>query len=239
MQSFPEHPSEIPSTNEVWEQLAIYQAESEEERISEADLAATLYLDKLRLLNAVAIIQASIVYRAVRACDLFFEWKKRQNGTKERTYLRPRVRVNKEYSTVEMVWVRAVSKSTPAGFGQSESNGDSYGRTFEVKRDDGAVKVHSWYQHLKKGASDRYSDAIFKNEPLWARKLGSDIEDTFEQLRKEQKTLTVIRRAIGSLDACQTKQFSERVQMELKEWTEDRPLKSIYNPSINLKADSD
>ena len=73
MQSFPEHPSEIPSTNEVWEQLATYQAESEEERISEADLAATLYLDKLRLLNAVAIIQASIVYRAVRACDLFFK----------------------------------------------------------------------------------------------------------------------------------------------------------------------
>ena len=241
MQKFPENADEIPAINDVWERLATYEKTQEIDQFSEADIAKTLHVDKLRVLNALAVMQASIVFRAIRACDLFFKMADRTKSTENQTYLRPRVRIDKKYSTVEMAWVRRLSKSTPGSTYNppAKSNGKTKGRAFSIQTEKGPVDVFTWYSYIRKGDKDRYRDSIFKKEPLWAQKLGREVEDTFELLRKEQKALSSMRRMIASIDGLQLKQFNEMVQLELKEWSEDRPLKTLYNPNINLDASSE
>lgn len=238
---FPAKPEEIPQISSAWEELSTFQKVQEAANFTELEIAKTLFVDKIRVLNALAVIQVSIVYRAVRACDLYFRMMERTKSTDSQTYIRPRVRFNKKYSTVEMAWVRRLSKSKPSNPDMpfKKSDNEKIGRSFSIRTEDGVLDVLAWYQYIKKGDKDRYPDSIFKKEPAWAQKLGSEVEDKFELLRKEQKTLSYIRRLISSIDGLQMKHFNEMIQAELDKWTEGHPLKSQYNPNINLDGSSE
>lgn len=232
----PKTPREVPSVTTVWKELATFDQEDGFEDLDDEEIARTLFIDKTRLLDAVSVIQASIAYRAVRACRIYFDWMKKRSGTDKMTYLRPRVRIDSRYQTVEMSWVRRLSKTSIAKPGDKPSKGN-VGRSFQIKTDKGTLTVFTWYEYLKKGQKDRYSNQIFKDEPAWVQKLGSEIEDAFEALRKEQKTLTAIRRSISGLDQIQRGRFSETTLKDLQEWA-GHSLQSLYAPDIDLKSPS-
>lgn len=238
---FPEKPDQIPVITDVWERLATFEKTQEIEQFSDVDVAKTLLVDKLRVLNALAVMQASIVYRAIRACDLYFKMIERTKSTENRTFVRPRIRLDKKYSTVEMAWVRRLYKEKPANGTDAikKASGESKGRAFHIQTEKGTMEIFTWYSYLRKGTRDRYSKSIFKNEPVWAQKLGIEVEDKFELLRKEQKALSSIRRLIVSIDGLQMKQFNQMVQNELNEWSEGYSLKTLYNPDIDFDATSE
>ena len=100
-------------------------------------------------------------------------------------------------------------------------------------------KTRDFGKYIKKGVKERYSNSIFEKEPIWVQKLGPEIEDRFELLRKEQKTLTAMKRLIGTLDSLQAKQFDERVMAELQAWNEGQPLKALYSPKIVLDSSAE
>lgn len=85
----------------------------------------------------------------------------------------------------------------------------------------------------------RGQERSVEKEPIWVQKLGPEIEDRFELLRKEQKTLTAMKRLIGTLDSLQAKQFDERVMAELQAWNEGQPLKALYSPKIVLDSSAE
>lgn len=240
MKDFPEFPEDIPSITEEWERLCSFDKNAEIENFTKESIAKALYIDKVRVLDALAVMQASIVFRAVRACDIYFEWFKKRRGTDKESFVRPRIRIDKRYSTVEMAWVRRMSKSKPHKEKTDSHAGDgaikNRGLEFTIQTQNGQLDVFCWYVYIKRGKKSRYSDSIFAKEPSWVLKLGPQVEDQFELLRKEQETITAMRRMIGTIDSLQMKQFNESVQEQLNLWTGNRPLKTLYNPNIVLDS---
>lgn len=240
MKDFPEIPEDIPSITEEWESLCSFDKDARIESFSKEDVAKALYLDKIRVLDALAVMQASIVFRAVRACDTYFDWFKKRQGTDKESFIRPRIRIDKRYSTVEMAWVRRMSKSKPHKEKTDSHTGNesikNRGLEFTIQTQNGQLDVFCWYVYIKRGKKSRYSDSIFAKEPSWVLKLGPQVEDQFELLRKEQETITAMRRMIGTIDSLQMKQFNESVQEQLNLWTGNRPLKTLYNPNIVLDS---
>ncbi|WP_443743359.1 conjugative transfer protein MobI(A/C) [Sutterella sp.] len=202
----------------------------EEASREEEDVAKQLFIDKSRLLTDISLLQSSIAYRAVRAAQKYFDWMKRKKGTDKQTYLRPAIRFNSQYGTVELLWVRRFSRLRPTKSTDSFNPESKRGRTFQIKTDQGSMTVFAWYDYLKKGTKDRYSDVIFKKEPAWVQKLGPELEDIFEQLRKEQKHLSAMRRSLGVINDLQLRQFSEHVIKELESWGGMSP-KPLRSPS--------
>lgn len=226
-----ETPSDIPLISELWETVANFDSTDTSSSVTEADIAKTLFLDKTRLMNALAVMQISIAARAIRACEVYFDWMRKRQGTDKQTYLRPRIRVDGRYNTVEMSWVRRLSKTQPYKPGDKVDN-PKLGKMFRLNTQSGPITVFTWYSYLKKGAGDRYSDSIFKDEPAWVQKLGSELEDQFELLRKEQKHLSSIRRSLGIIHRTQTKAFGEAITDELSK-SNMTELKCLYEPKIN------
>lgn len=240
MQTFPRESEDIEPISTLWEDNCSFTTEDGAAELTQDQIAQTLYVDKLRMLNALAVMQASIACRAVRTCDMYFDWMKKRRGTDKETYLRPRVRIDSRYFTVEMAWVRRLSKSKPSSQNaKSQINDSKVGRAFTIKTESGMLDVFAWYKYIKKGVKERYSNSIFEKEPIWVQKLGPEIEDRFELLRKEQKTLTAMKRLIGTLDSLQAKQFDERVMAELQAWNEGQPLKALYSPKIVLDSSAE
>lgn len=234
----PKTPEDIPAVTLLWEEFSGVVPESSGEPLSEEEVAKALFIDKTRLVTALAVMQASVACRAVRACDVYFDWMKKRAGTDKQTYLRPRIRIDSRYQTVEMSWVRRLSKSHVTRRGESVNEKGKVGRAFFVNTNQGSVTVFSWYDYLKRGTKDRYSDSIFSKEPAWVQQLGRQVEDRFELLRKEQKIITSIKRLIGTLNQIQTRQFNDRVNQLLIEWGA-REIKSLYQPEISLTANAD
>lgn len=227
---------DLPAKSELWERLIAegLMREEGENAPSEEDLAWTLYIDKMRVIQALAVMQVGVICRAYLCCQKYFDWMKRKNDTDSKTYLRPRVRIDERYKTVEMAWVRRMSKSWPSKPGEQFKAQGKIGRTFQIKTDNGPMTVFIWYDYIKRGVKDRYSNIIFKHEPAWAQKIGIEVEDQFERLRKEQKMIGKIRQSLLIEHRHQIGLYSEKVQDMLDE-LEAIPLKSLYCPDFNLK----
>ena len=81
MQTFPREPEDIEPVSTLWEDNCSFTTEDGAAELTQDRIARTLYVDKLRMLNALAVMQASIACRAVRTCDMYFDWmKKRRDG---------------------------------------------------------------------------------------------------------------------------------------------------------------
>ena len=133
MQTFPREPEDIEPVSTLWEDNCSFTTEDGAAELTQDQIARTLYVDKLRMLNALAVMQASIACRAVRTCDMYFDWMKKRRGTDKETYLRPRVRIDSRYFTVEMAWVRRLSKSKPSSQNaRSQTNDSKVGRAFTI-----------------------------------------------------------------------------------------------------------
>ena len=115
MQTFPREPEDIEPISTLWEDNCSFTTEDGAAELTQDQIAQTLYVDKLRMLNALAVMQASIACRAVRTCDMYFDWMKKRRGTDKETYLRPRVRIDSRYFTVEMAWVESVRNFVSMG----------------------------------------------------------------------------------------------------------------------------
>ena len=73
MQTFPREPEDIEPVSTLWEDNCSFTTEDGAAELTQVRIARTLYVDKLRMLNALAVMQASIACRAVRTCDMYFE----------------------------------------------------------------------------------------------------------------------------------------------------------------------
>lgn len=240
MIDFPKTAEDIPTVTDLWAENCDYARAEERARMAAEDIAKLLFVDKTRLLNAVAVMQASIIYRAVAACDMYFEWQKKANESGDRSYIRPRIRVDKRYGTVEMSWVRRLSKSSPTKPGDHFDSRESIGRgkQFRIMTDKGSQTVFIWYSRLKTLKSGDYGVSIFKNEPAIIQKLGPIVESKLSLLRKEQKALNEIKRHIRTINGAQNDSFTDKVQEELMKWTEGKPLTALYSV-ISMDQDSD
>lgn len=229
--NLPKSLSEVPVSTSLWDQIEADEKVPHVKQVTDTELAQSLFVDKTRLLNAIALMQASIYYRAIRACEMYFEWMHKRKGTETQTYLRPRVRLDSRYMTVEMAWVRRLSKMKPAKSTDKIDPKSKIGRTFQLQTDKGLMTVFTWYEYLKKRAKDRYPESIFKDQPEWVKKLGHDIEDNFELLRKEQKLLNDLKRIVMTIHRLEEKSFTDQVKEELAKWGGDK-LQSLYVSSI-------
>ncbi len=230
MIEFPKTATDIPAVTELWTEHCDYAQSEERAKLAAEDVAKLLFVDKTRLLNAVTVMQASIIFRAVAACDMYFDWQKKANESGDRSYIRPRIRVDKRYGTVEMSWVRRLSKSSPTKPGDHFDSRGSIGRgkKFRIMTDKGSQTVFIWYSRLKTLKSGDYGSSIFKTEPAIIQKLGPIVEKKLSLLRKEQKALNEIKRLIRTINGAQNESFTDKVHEELIKWTGGKPLEALY-----------
>lgn len=72
--------------------------------------------------------------------------------------------------------------------------------------------------HLKKGKGFRYSDALFKKEPEWARKAIAQVENRYELLRRRAAILSAIKKNLRDYERLVNECFpcSDKTNSEAK-----------------------
>ncbi|MGN1150357.1 MAG: chloride channel protein, partial [Sutterella sp.] len=190
--------------------------------IFKAPIAGLVFTDRLRILNAIAVAQASIYFRAVKACDSFRRWFEKynvypqsRNQLKEASRLQPGITRKKETGTFELRWYRR--KFSFNAEKEDGEFGDVKGRYYYfVRTPVGRMRVRVSMEYLKRGTELRYPPSTFRNEPEWAVQAELDLENTFAFLRNEQKRLSLIRAQLGYMKADQKKYFEAAFGKEVE-----------------------
>lgn len=205
------------TVNTTWAEQARFNNDQICTLFTEAEMAQALEQDSSSMLEILASMEASIVFRAVRICSIFFEFEKENRKDKEHfqaSFIRPRVRFDTRSNTLEMAWVRRVATQEV----QTETSGKNrYGKTYAIKTDKGLINLRVKYEYIKKGKADRYPESTFKNQPEWVQIACSKIESIFYLLRQEQENIQKIKRAVFKIHAIQSKQLSEKTLAKLRE----------------------
>ena len=206
---------------------------------TEFELAKLLQQSRQRILNDFAVMQASIVFRAVKAGDKYMAMYKESNGTDEKCSLRPKLKIDANYSTLEMAWVRRIDRVKPAK-ASTQPVASAHFRRYKIETANGVLTVSHHYEYIKKGLEDRYSNRIFRDQPLWAQKLGAALEDKFSLLRQEQKKLSALRKALKGLHLFQGRWFNDQVKKQVNEWLDHEQLEIVSfgdDPNSWLKGE--
>ncbi len=206
---------------------------------TEFELAKLLQQSRQRILNDFAVMQASIVFRAVKAGDKYMAMYKESNGTDEKCSLRPKLKIDANYSTLEMAWVRRIDRVKPAK-ASTQPVASAHFRRYKIETANGELTVSHHYEYIKKGLEDRYSNRIFRDQPLWAQKLGAALEDKFSLLRQEQKKLSALRKALKGLHLFQGRWFNDQVKKQVNEWLDHEQLEIVSfgdDPNSWLKGE--
>ena len=198
----------------------------ERKATTELDVARQIQQCHQRFLNDIAVMQASIVFRAVKAGDKYMSMYKDSNGSDEKCFIRPKLKIDQKYHTLEMAWVRRIDRVKPTS-SSTQPVTSAHFRRHKVETANGSLMISHHYEYIKKGLGDRYSNLIFRDQPLWAQKLGADLEDKFSLLRKEQKKLSVLRKSLKGLKIHQEKWFTDQVKKQLDEWLNSEQLEIL------------
>ncbi len=226
------------TVNTTWAEQAHFNNDQICALFTEAEMAQALEQDSSSMLEILASMEASIVFRAVRICSIFFEFEKENRKDKEHfqaSFIRPRLRFDTRSNTLEMTWVRRVATQEV----QTEATGKNrYGKTYVIKTDKGLINLRVRYEHIKKGKTDRYPESTFKNQPEWVQIACSKIESIFCLLRKEQDNIQKIKHAVFKIHAIQSKQLSEKTLEKLREkgWEQ---FNDKYQVNIDLSQKDD
>lgn len=206
--------------------LCHFNLQDERKSISDFEIGMTLHQCRQRIFNDLAVMQASVIFRAAKTADKFMVMYKDAVSTDERCSVRPKLKLDAKYCTLEMAWVRRIDRAKPAK-ASTQPVAAAHFRRHLVQTANGILAVSHYYEYLKKGLDDRYSNRIFRDQPLWAQKLGASIEDRFALLRQEQKKLSALRKNLKSLELFQDKWFSDQVKEHLKQWLSDNELEVV------------
>ena len=234
-------PSDQPQTKAFLSLLTQCNFNLHDERKATSDLevAQQIQLCHHRFSNEIAIMQASIVFRAVKAGDKYMSMYKNSNGSDERCSIRPKLKIDTKYQTLEMSWVRRVDRIKPTS-SSTQPVATAHFRRHKVETAHGSLMASHHYEYIKKGLGDRYSNLIFRGQPLWAQKLGADLEDKFSLLRKEQKKLSALRKSLKGLKIHQEKWFTDQVKKQLDEWLSNEQSEILSfgdEPNLWLKGE--
>lgn len=218
----PADPLKVPILTEEWTALCGFEKTEERKAVSGDDIAGLVFTDRLRILNAIAVAQASIYFRAVKACDSFRRWFEKynvypqsRNQLKEASRLQPGITRKKETGTFELRWYRR--KFSFNAEKEDGEFGDVKGRYYYfVRTPVGRMRVRVSMEYLKRGTELRYPPSTFRNEPEWAVQAELDLENTFACLRNEQKRLSLIRAQLGYMKADQKKYFEAAFGKEVE-----------------------
>lgn len=224
--------------NTIWEEQAHFHNDKILSVLSEKEMAHALDEDATSMLEILANMEASIVFRAVRICSIFFEFEKdnkKDKDNKQVSFIRPRLRFDLRRNTLEMSWVRRVAKQRVY---DENSQKKYFGKIYTLKTENGPIALEVYYEYIKRGKSDRYPDSIFKNQPEWVQIAGSKIESTFCLLRKEQENIQKIKQAVFKIHAIQSKQLSEKTLEKMKEIGWDH-FNEKYHVNIDLSQKDD
>lgn len=233
----PDHPQ----TNDFLSLLTQCNFNLHEERkaTTELEVARKIQQCHHRFLNDIAVMQASIVFRAVKAGDKYMSMYKDSNGSDEKCSIRPKLKIDQKYRTLEMSWVRRVDRIKPTS-SSTQPVATAHFRRHKVETAHGSLMASHHYEYIKKGLGDRYSNLIFRGQPLWAQKLGADLEDKFSLLRKEQKKLSALRKSLKGLKIHQEKWFTDQVKKQLDEWLSNEQSEILSfgdEPNLWLKGE--
>ncbi len=128
-------------------------------------MAQALEQDSASMLEILASMEASIVFRAVRICSIFFDFEQEHRQDKENfqpSFIRPRLRVDTRSNALEMTWVRRVATREV----QTETSGKNrYGKTYANKSDKGLINLRVKYEYIKKGKLTDIPNLLSKINP--------------------------------------------------------------------------
>ena len=138
---------------------------------TEFELAKLLQQSRQRILNDFAVMQASIVFRAVKAGDKYMAMYKESNGTDEKCSLRPKLKIDANYSTLEMAWVRRIDRVKPAK-ASTQPVASAHFRRYKIETANGELTVSHHYEYIKKGTGRSVLKSDLSGSAFMGSKIG-------------------------------------------------------------------
>ena len=201
----------LPTTEQLY--LAAVGKQDERELIAEEDLHAAIQEEISRMHTIIQRLRIIYFLLGVKATDPFYQMMKKSMFTDQRSTLCPRVRMDRRYQTPSFAWERIRQHVVPAKADDRPNKSKGAGRSYlafvrrkgAARKEKAKVILTSEYLKINK-KTQMLSLSAFAGEPEWARVAGLLIETRMGALRRQNRSLADISRAVH--------RFAARVEAE-------------------------
>lgn len=189
------------STEELY--LAAEGSPADRDRISEKEIADVVRQEIEGIQTSLQRIRVAYFLLGMKVTDPFYQMMRSTMYSADRTHLCPRVRFDPRYQTPSFSWERIEQHVLPGHTRHKPKKEKGKGRSYMAfVRMKGAArkekaKVVLTSRHLKiNRKTHSLSAAAFEGEPEWAKVAGELIETKLSVLRRQNRALSNISRAV-------------------------------------------
>lgn len=183
--------------------LAAEGSPADRDRISEKEIADVVREEIEGIQMSLKRIRVAYFLLGMKVTDPFYQMMRSTMYSGDRTHLCPRVRFDPRYQTPSFSWERIEQHVLPGHTGHKPKKEKGKGRSYMAfVRMKGAArkekaKVVLTSRHLKiNPKTHSLSAAAFEGEPEWAKVAGELIETKLSVLRRQNRALSNISRAV-------------------------------------------
>ena len=191
-------------------------AAEQREPIDDTTVDQDLTEQLMNIKTAIAALREILFFKGMVAGDVFYKVAQETRFTPDETSLTPRVRWDERYGTPSFSWERTHRRAYPLGPESQINDVNGKGRSYvaKVRRKKSGLtekmKIVLISEHINvNSTTHRVSDKNFFKEPEWAQISASIVEEQFCELRKLNRSLATISKALTHAQSLHIKNAKE------------------------------